>query len=235
MKLTIQEMVYQFKMESEKVDSQQSAKLEIPQIILVLNTAMINLVLDKYDNPSKIGFETTQKRKKELQHLIVIGNTIKDSKQVQHKGYAFNMSDLDPEVLFLTRVQFRGSKDGCTATLDGIDTQSDDLNLVNRSSNKKASFEWREVPFRQADNQIIAETDDTFKLSECLLEYIRYPKKLDMEGYENFDGKPSENVDCELPGFLHPELITYAVYKSDLWRRNPEVQFSQQAMSTRNP
>ena len=174
MKLTIQEMVYQFKMESEKVDSQQSAKLEIPQIILVLNTAMINLVLDKYDNPMKMGFETTQKRKKELQNLIVFQNSIKESKQVQHKGISFNMIDLDPEVLFLTRVQFIGSKNGCTDKLDGIDTQSDDLNLVNRSSNKKASFEWREVPFRQADNQIIDETDNSFKLSECVFEYIRY-------------------------------------------------------------
>lgn len=234
MKLTIQEMVYQFKMESEKVDSQQSTKLEVPQIILVLNTAMITLVLEKYDNPMKMGFETTQKRKKELQHLIVPDKTIKDPEQLQHKGLSFNISELDPEVLFFTRVQFVGIKEGCQAVLDGIDTQSDDLNLVNRSSNKKASFEWREVPFRLADNKIIAETDNTFKLTECLPEYIRYPKPMDMKGYKKFDGSESTDQDCELPGFLHSELITYAVYKSDLWRRNPDVQFSQQAMSMRN-
>ena len=230
MKLTIQEMIYQFKLESEKIDSQQSAKLELPQIILVLNTALINLVLDKYDNPIKMGFETTQKRKKELQNLIVVDKIIKDPEQLQHKGFSFNMNDLDPEVLFLTRVQFKGIKDGCDGILDGIDTQSDDLNLVNRSSNKKASFEWREVPFRQANDRIIAETDGSFKLTECLPEYIRYPKPMDIKGYEKFDGTESKDQDCELPGFLHPELITYAVYKSDLWRRNPEVQFSQMGM-----
>ncbi len=230
MKLTIQEMVYQFKLESEKIDSQQSAKLELPQIILVLNTALINLVLDKYENPMKMGFETTQKRKKELQNLIVVDKTIKAPEQLQHKGYTFNMNDLDPEVLFLTRVQFKGIKNGCDGILDGVDTQSDDLNLVNRSSNKKANFEWREAPFRLADNKIIVETDNTFKLTECLPEYIRYPKPMDMTGYERFDGTNSTDQHCELPGFLHPELITYAVYKSDLWRRNPEIQFSQMGM-----
>lgn len=233
MKLTIQEMVYQFKMESEKIDSKQSTSLELPQIILVLNTALITLVLEKYDDPMKMGFETTQKRKKELQNLIVLDQTIKSPETLQHKGYSFNLSELDPEVLFFTRMQFIGIKNGCQAVLDGIDTQSDDLNLVNKSSNKKASFEWREVPFRLGDNKIVAETDGSFKLTECLSEYIRYPKPMDIEGYERFDGTKSENVDCELPGFLHPELITYAVYKSDLWRRNPDVQYSQQAMMQR--
>lgn len=224
-------MVYQFKMGAEKLDSQRAAVLKLPQIILVLNTAMITLVVQKYGGArTNLGFETTQKRKRELQKLIEPFGSIKDPKK-EEKGYCFDMTKLNPEVLYITRVQFRATKNGCTDICSGIDNQSDDLNLVTNSSNRESSFEWREIIYRQAKDLMIADVND-FKVTEALVEYLRYPVNMDIEGYEHFDGSLSTNVDCELPGAMRSEIVDYAIYKTDIWRRSPETQFSASQLGT---
>ena len=218
-------MVYQFKLAAEKLDSQRAAVLKLPQIILVLNSAMITLVVQKYGGArTNLGFETTQKRKRELQKLIEPFGSITAPEKVE-KGYCFNMNTLDPKVLYITRVQFRAIKNGCTAICSGIDNQSDDLNLVTNSSNRESNFEWREIIYRQAKDLMIADVDD-FKVTEALVEYLRYPKPMDIAGYTHFDGSASSNIDCELPEEMRHEIVDYAAYKSDIWRRSPEVQFS---------
>jgi hypothetical protein len=208
---------------AEKLDSQKAATLKIPQIILVLNSAMITLVLQKYGGArTNLGFETTQKRKRELQSLIEPLGSVTAPEKTE-KGFAFDLTKLDPEVLYVTRVQFKASKNSCSDVCSGVDVQSDDLN--NLTANRESSFEWREIVYRQASDKIFADVND-FEVSELLIEYLRYPKPMDIAGYIHFNGSASTDIDCELPGMLHNEILDFAVYKSDIWRRNPEVQFS---------
>jgi hypothetical protein len=42
------------------------------------------------------------------------------------------------------------------------------------------------------------------------IEYLRYPKPVDIEGYVHFDGTPSINQDCELEGYLEDEILDRA-------------------------
>ena len=63
--ITTKEAIYRFKLEYDKLDSQDYPKLEIPQILLILNKAQNRVVKNIYsqNNLLKQGAETNQLRK----------------------------------------------------------------------------------------------------------------------------------------------------------------------------
>jgi hypothetical protein len=63
-------------------------------------------------------------------------------------------------------------------------------------------------------------TDGTFDVKIGYLSYIRYPKKIDKEGYINFDGTDSVNQDCELEDYLEDELLDIAVESLAMFTEN---------------
>jgi hypothetical protein len=227
--MIIQEMVYLFKLQAERVDTKKSQDLSIPKIITILNSGQINLIKRKYgiNNLYRSGFEAVQKRKQDLQKLSVLNEeispTVSGSTVVQ-----FDLSNLAKPFLFDTRVRFKASKGTCTnKILVGLPTQTDDMNLVDMSSNRIPSFEWRETTYRIASDRIHAESDGSFTIPKMVIDYLRYPVNMDIVGYKHFSGATSTNINCELPEFLIGEVIDQAALEFKLWTQDPNFQFSQ--------
>lgn len=221
--MDIQEMVYLFKMEAQRVDTKSTTGIPLAQIIIYLNNGMITLLMQRYgpNNNYRATLESIQKRIDEWQRLVIPHEEL--ICEASEKGrFLADLTDTKEKYLFLLRCSFTGSQGKCgDCKFTSVYSQSDDLDSDLDNPNARPNFEWREVLHRIARDKIIAYTDGTFTLDRADIDYLRYPKALDIAGYEHFDGNASKNVNCELPEFLHKDIVTEAVLAFELSFKQP--------------
>lgn len=225
---TIKDMVYDFKLEAERIDSKTVKTLKVPQIISLLNKGMLLLVKRRYDLDPKRrqSFESNQRRTQELQKIHILKESLEPVKNPNNTStYRFDLTKTTKKFLFMTRASFFGSKGECTKQLlFGAEMQTDDYQVVMDNPDTDPSFEWRTVPYRYGADHLSVETDGTFIIENAEVDYLRYPVQMDIEGYTRFDGKPSKNIDCELPEFLHPDIVSMSAMLFKLWNGSPDAQ-----------
>lgn len=217
--MTIAEFVYDFKTKGDKLDSQFYTNLTLPQIIRCLNEAQITIVKTRYGilNSTKKGFESNQVRRDELQCLLVPEENISLTK-VNDFTYSLDLLSTKKDYFHLARVQALGSKGCCgTKVLNGFDCRTDNFNLALIDKSQSPNFEWRKFSYRIAENKLRLYTDSSFTLETGIIDYLRYPIKMDMAGYIHFNGNPSSNINCELPEFIQYDIIDEAVKNCKLY------------------
>lgn len=225
-------MVYQFKLEANKVDSKLSQGLAWPAIVSYLNRGMMQLLKRRYggNNNYRATLEQIQKRIDEWQKLIVSHKRLNGTPNEKEKFFEFNLTDAQ-DYLFLLRATFEVTKGDCRDQICYITrlTQSDDLNNNLDNPNTSSTFEWREINYRLSSDKILAYTDSSFSFSidTAIIDHLRYPVSLDISGYTHFDGTPSTDIDCELPKFLHDEVVNEAVLLFKASLNHPDLQTSQ--------
>lgn len=227
--MTVQEMVYQFRLRAQRVDTNSSPTLKTATIITFLNGGMNSLLKERYGTANKYqaALEGIQKRIDEWQRLIVPHEELTGTKVENTNRFEFSIADTKEKYLFLLRAAFAGTKGSCQSQkLVGILSVSNNLEADLDNPNANPNFEWRECLYRLAQNNIIAYSDSTFSIDTADIDYLRYPKPIDIEGYEHFDKSPSANVDCELPDFLHSEIIDQAVVEFELSLKHPGIESS---------
>lgn len=231
-------MVYTFKLKADKLDSKSLANIQIPAIVYLLNEGMLTLVKKRYGGLNtnyRASMEEIQKRKDEFQRLIVPDIILK-AKKLDDDTYTSNLEDLPKEkpYMFLLRTNFFATKNKCTdRKLIGVLTQVDDLDIATNSPLEQSSFEWGEAIFRLAENQIRVTTDGTFKVTKARIDYLRYPAKIDMAGYKHFDKTPSADVECELPAFVHDDIVEEALFIYDSSFNNADLRARLLAMGNK--
>lgn len=213
--MSIQELVYKFKLEYDKLDSNDYPKVEIPQIILFLNKSQ-RITVEKAYNPDDNGkgFETDQLSIDDLEAIHIKNNpllayTLTGSNPNE---YSIDLSQLTYEYLHLTRSYSYGKNDVCgTQILKNIQYTHNELNEVLTDPNRNPNFYWQEIPIVISQNKVFGYTDGTFSLTTGKLEYLRVPTQMDMAGYTHFDGTPSTNVDCEFPDYMQERILSLAL------------------------
>lgn len=226
--MTVQEMIYQFKLQAQRVDTKTSAGLAIAQIIIYLNMGMEQLLKRRYstNNNYQASLEAIQKRIDEWQRLIVPHEDLPLSLFKDYDNVYFaNLKDTKQRYLFLLRTHFEGSKDKCNKQrINTFFSASDDLNVDLDNPDAKPNFDWRETLHRLAEDKILAYSDGTFSLDIANIDYLRYPKPIDAKGFKHFDGTDSVDQECELPAFLHSEIINEAILCFNLGQNQPGTQ-----------
>jgi hypothetical protein len=223
-----QEMAYQFRLGAKRIDSNSSQDLSFPQIVAFLNKGMLQLLKKRYGphNSYRATLEEIQKRIDEWQLLIVAHEEFDLEAEGNSKDrFSFDITQTKAQYLFLLRAAFFGSKDDCKdCKIISKYSSSDDLNVDLDNPNERPNFEWRRALHRQASNKLLVYTDGTFSLSRGEIDYLRYPVKIDLAGYKHFDGSASSDVDCELPIFLHDDIVDEAVMCFDLRLNHPDAE-----------
>lgn len=221
---TVKEMIYDFKLEAEQIDNKSVEGLTLPQIISLLNKGMLLLMKRRYglDPTRRESFESTERRTQELQKLHVLLEPLERSRKKENH-YFFDCTKTKERFLFLTRIAFFGSKETCkNQKLKAIRTQTDDLAIAEENPHRRSSFEWRQVNYRFGGDMILADTDGSFDITKAELDYLRYPKEMDVAGYKRFDGKASTDINCELPVFIHDDIVSSAVLLFKVWRASTQ-------------
>lgn len=167
-------------------------------------------------------------------HFVILFNIESDKyviERLNDSGDTINLDDLDsllvPDVQ-LTKlttknnwIEFKlpdnfrrhassyslADKDDCTGIkLYNFDKKSLTLTSILADKFSGPSFEFEEVPFIITDNKMRIYFD-SFVIKKCFSTYYKAPDKIDIEGYTDFDGNPSTNIDSSLPDVIIDDIL----------------------------
>lgn len=236
-----QSLLYELDLRLNKLASNDHQSIPVENKILVLRKAIISLIIKKVDpnNPLHLGFDANRKRYHDLQVLVekaedhVLELEVIDENK---NKYGAQIESLYPKLMFLIGGYIIADKGECkdrVVVLDVDIAKHADIDILLKNSNYTPSFEYQETISTLSGNTLEVYTDGTFTPKEAYITYIRYPDEIDYEGYEDFEGNPSQIIDSELPDYLEDEILDIAVESLAVYTENvPAVQGSQAKIQT---
>ena len=238
--IDIKEILYDIDLKLNKIGSNEHQNIELENKIIAVNDAQINLIKSKIseNNVLKTGLDGNQKRYNDLESLIEKDKFLPlvDDKTPLH-SWSANLDLLKPEyMLGIPGSEYiLANKGECKNNpLVISQVRHGDINTVLRNSNTSPSFEFQEVPGLITGHRVQIFTDGTFTPTKLHLMYIRYPKKVDFEGYTHFNGALSVIINSELPYYLKEELVDIAVRQLALATENLGAVQASQIKNTTN-
>lgn len=213
--MVVNEMILQFKLASDNLDSSVIPDFSEEVILYYLNEAQERFVKTRYsqNNLYKLGFEETDKRTQDL-------NNIKDSYYVsstltkESNVYKLVLSILydnitlttnsNAKFMFYLRGRVNTIKNGCESKLVRIkEHQTGDLDDIEQDPFNKSIY-TEPVGYFEAGN-LYVKTDGTFSIGTGLITCIRRPKLI------NSILALGIISDCELAEHTHKEIVALAV------------------------
>jgi hypothetical protein len=211
--IPVQELVYEVKLNLNKVDRQDNVLLGVENIIVYLNQAQLSWIKTKVgeNNIYRDGYEATRKRIDDLQEIKVNNHALKLEKHddVLYKGYRGLLADV-PGYMMYVMSHASAVKQDCKTGLTVDLIRQNDLTNLYFDANFGPSYEWRSTLATIGEGYIILYTDGSFSLDKVFLTYLRYPKPIDIDGYIKLDGKDSVSQDCELPYYAKSDIVDLA-------------------------
>lgn len=237
--IDVKELLYDIDLKLNKIGSNEHQNIELENKVIALNDAQINIIKTKFteNNVYKSGLDSFQKRYNDLEELIEkdkILSLIDDNSPLNI--WSADLDLLDPKYM----LGIPGSEYILADKADCKDrvlvshlAKHGDIHRMLTNENFRPSFEYQEVLGTISGHKYQIFTDGTFTPKKLYLWYVRYPKKVDFEGYFHFDGTPSSTVDSELPYYLKEEIVDVAVRALALSTENQSaVQASQLKITT---
>lgn len=207
--IPIREFLQDIDLKLNKVGTNDHQSVPPEDKIRFINDAIINLIKQKLseNNIFRSGIDSNTKRYDDLQTLVVGQKLL--LKQSTNTIYSANL--VEPYMFYIGGFII-ADKDSCSNRVIVVRlTKHADVNMVIINNNTKPSFEYQETIGTISENIINIYTDGSFKPNEIHIEYIKYPKKVDVAGYEHLYGETSTNVDSDLPYYLKEEIVDIAV------------------------
>lgn len=236
--IDIKELLYDIDLKLNKIGSNEHQGIELENKIIALNDAHITLIKNKFsgNNLFKLGLDGNQKRYNDLENLIEKDKFLPMTEDHNPlKSWSASLDLLKPEyMLGIPGSEYiLADKGDCKNHPVVVTLVRHDINRTLTNSNTSPSFEYQETPGVISGHKWQVFTDGTFTPKKFHLWYIRYPIKVDFEGYVHFNGAPSKVVNSELPYYLKEELVEIAVRSLALSTENQNaVQASQIKLNT---
>lgn len=213
--IPVRELLQDIDLKLNKVGTTQNQYIPDEDKISFLNDAIINLIKTKFseNNIYKSGLDSFAKRYDDLQSII-------ETKELELKKGGFNniyYANIDlPDYKYMFYIPESGyilaNKDTCKDRVLTVNlVKHSDVTTVKDNNNTKPSFEYQETIGTITNNKFEVYTDGSFIPSKLYIQYIKYPQKVDIIGYEHLNGSPSINSDSELPYYLKEEIVNIAV------------------------
>lgn len=223
--IPVTRLLYKLDMKLNKLATNEHQSISDANKILALNEAQLKLL--KYKAES---FDSIKSIYKDLQILVLPNEelTVTKTNDVYNSYYA-NLDNLTKEFYLILEGMTLCSKEGCTNRSVYIPrvVKHGDVYTWLKNTNTEPSFEYQETIATISDGKLYIYTDGTFEVNKLYITYVRYPQKINIAGYIDFDGTPSFDQDCELYDELEDELLNLAVLELAINTENvPLVQLS---------
>lgn len=211
--ISIKQILYKTDLRLNKVATNDHQSIPVEDKLFAANEAQLKLFKKKIstNNLYQVGFDGFKKRYEDLQNFVIQSEKVTNLKK--HKDqftyFTFDVNKLKHKYLFLIGLTAICSKGTCKERPLAITkiVKHADLQMKMKNSNYSPSFEYQESLALIAEDIISIYTDGTFDIDYVYVSYIRYPIKMDLEGYIDLDGNPSITQDCELDEYLEDELL----------------------------
>lgn len=235
--ISVYELIDEFKLSLNKVGREDNFSLPHSDIITFLNKAQISWIKSKI-NPNNVlraGYETIRKRIDDLQVLKINDyplNAVKTPEPV-FKSYASSLKDI-PDYMMYVSSHSIAKKGNCEDAIYNNIVREGDLKSHYYDVNYNPSFEWRETLVTLGNDNLYVYVSD-FEILKTHVTYLRYPQKIDIEGYFKLDGTPSANQDCELPEYAKQDIVDLAVkFASHATENIPQAQAAEDRINKNN-
>lgn len=123
----------------------------------------------------------------------------------------FDSFDLPEDFFEYSSSYSLASKEGCSqSVIYNWNSKNKNKNTLLISDNDKPSFEYQDTFISiNGDSLSVYKTD--FEIDKVFLDYYHLPKKIDIKGYTNVDGSPSQEINPDISDALVNEIIDYCV------------------------
>ena len=155
-----------------KLDSQDYDNIQCWQIVEAFNKAQVEWVRRQLHgtNVFKEGDEASNRRKDDLQRLLVLENLTLGKRDLYYEA------SLPGNYLAWKRVDVYANKECCDKRKMVVYlAEEDDLSLLLRDKSKEPSFEWGETFATLMNNGVKIYTNDKFEIPNASLTYYRQP------------------------------------------------------------
>jgi hypothetical protein len=223
--IPVTRLLYKLDMKLNKLATNEHQSISDANKILALNEAQLKLL--KYKAES---FDSIKSIYKDLQILVLPNEelSVMKTNDVYH-SFTASLDDLSKEFYLILEGMTLCSKDGCKDRPVYIPriVKHGDVYTWYKNTNTAPSFEYQETIATISKGKLYIYTDGTFTVDKLYVTYVRYPQKINIAGYIDFDGTPSFDQDCELYDELEDELLNLAVLELAINTENiPLVQLS---------
>lgn len=234
--MTIAQLHHEFKLEANKIDSNDRPDLLPAEIDAYLNKAIWLFVKSRYGSETpKRGFETDQLRISNLASLHVKSPELQPvitPSSLNNGIYEVKLTTptLSYNYLALTRARVNIAKSGCTSTNDLIKVIETDDRANLRFI--KPSYTWKRINARfgkssdGSNNQsLYLDTGSDFTISNVYIDYLKYPNTVYLGSYDrSLIGLTTSNtpVQCDIDSAFHPEIVSLAVQELNRDLRDPQ-------------
>lgn len=224
--ISVESILYRLDQKLNKLSTNEHQQIPLEDKILWANEAQNKLIISKFDTEDtrRLGIDAFLKRYHDLEAIIEPWKKIElDASNTQLNEFSGSLDQLDPELMIYLDSYIIADKEDCKdRVLYANLVKHGDLTTLLRNNHYKPSFEYQETLATISSGKYEAYSDGTFTPKEAQITYIRYPKKIDYEGYVNLEGNASVTQDSELPAYLEDELVdlTAALIMATLTSRN---------------
>lgn len=241
--ILVDSLLYKIDQRLNKLSSNEHQQIQLEDKILALNEAQLKLVKQKFtgsSTPSRMGFGAFKKRYQDIENLLVDFNENSLSLEEEDDNinkWSSSLSELNPKMMLYADAYILADKGKCKDRIIWINkdlVKHGDIQFLINNSDFKPSFEYQETFNTITGENISIYTDGTFTPKELKILYVRYPKKINKEGYIDFDGENSVNVDCELVDYLEDELLDLTIQNLADYTENMSAAQTARARSMTN-
>lgn len=155
-----------------------------------------------------------------IQNFLVLDKKIPYLSKSEDK-YNFKLPD---NYFDIADVRANATKDKCNALLSLEEVRTENINKVLNDEFTKPSFEYREALYTVNSNNLSIYTDKSFKVSDILLNYYRYPNQIQLVDEEDPESDFDKNYLIEWDEKSLDDIITLMVFNSDIDENNPRYQ-----------
>jgi hypothetical protein len=225
--MSIQEMVYDFKIKADKVDSLRNENFESYEIDWLLNEAQL-IFLKTRTAPNNIyqaGFEKIQKRVDDLSTLLIkfpLQPALIPT-DLNNGIYEVKLEDLAFDYYQLERVEVDVTNSCGTVRIRKSEfARENNIGNILTNPYEKPSYAWRVLPHQFGKSttgtgaSLFFYTNDEFAVSTCYPEYLKIPIRVWIGTYNSLDGnyivgQIPTTVSSEFPEHTHNEIVDIAV------------------------
>lgn len=174
-----------------------------------------------------------QKRIEDLSTLVVRFPEEGNLPLIYHDDmhiYEFPLSNLKHEYLMFLRGTIQVTTDNCPATAEVKLTQTDDifdamLDPFSKSNSKKiiSNIGRSTTDSNTTGSSLFLYPSVGDILSEFKIEYLKYPRKVNLGTYTYIDGVQYPETNSELPNHLHSQVVDQAVLMASAFTQDQNL------------
>ncbi len=221
-----EQLLYKINLKLNKVATESHQAIPVEDQIMALNEAQMRLIKKKVNlnNLYKIGLDGFKVRYEDLQKLIVPYKSL--TATLTNEPISSYSVQTPKDYYLPVDIIAKATKGKCKdhkIFIKRIVKHGDVTTWLN-NPHYEPSFAYQETFAAVSEDKIICYTNDDFTIETINLSYLRYPKKIDFEGYIGLDNIPTVTQDCELPEYLEDELLELTIMELGINTNNPAGQ-----------